>query len=280
MYGRDISRPYDRARLDIDFPAHQQYTLTKFQYFVKVSNPGVSMPRSDNKEREGRILDAAANLFVHYGYDKTAVNDIAREAGVSQGAIYLHFSNKDDLLERLILREMEVFAHAWLERVEADPDGGRIGGMYKNMLYALSSSPFLSATFRQDGRIFGNYMRKPDNFFRRAQAGQSPSPRYQFVQLMQEAGALRTDISADVITHIMNMLAFSMVGMDEIVPPQEIPPLDDLIEGIATIMDRALTPEGGVDSAIGKAIIHQIFNASRQQYQQREASGQDSEVNP
>ncbi|MEM7028378.1 MAG: helix-turn-helix domain-containing protein, partial [Chloroflexota bacterium] len=43
------------------------------------------MTKSDNKEREERILDAASNLFVHYGYDKTTVDDIAREAGVSKG---------------------------------------------------------------------------------------------------------------------------------------------------------------------------------------------------
>ena len=43
------------------------------------------MAKSDNKEREQRILDAAAELFVHYGYDKTTVSDIARQAGVSKG---------------------------------------------------------------------------------------------------------------------------------------------------------------------------------------------------
>ncbi|MCC6613018.1 MAG: TetR/AcrR family transcriptional regulator [Anaerolineae bacterium] len=238
------------------------------------------MPKSTNVERERRILDSAADLFVHYGYDKTAVNDIARAAGVSQGTMYLHFANKDELLERLIVREMEVFAQAWLERVEADPEGGRIGGMYKNMLYALSSSPFLAATFRQDGRVFGNYMRKPDNVFRRMQEGQAQSPRHLFVQRMQEAGALRTDISADVITHIMNMLAFGLVGMDGVVPSHEMPPLDDLIEGIATIMDRALTPEGGVDGDVGKTIIRQIFEAAREQVQQMEESEQENEVNP
>ncbi|MCA9905858.1 MAG: TetR/AcrR family transcriptional regulator [Anaerolineae bacterium] len=232
------------------------------------------MAKSGNTEREQRILDAAANLFIHYGFDKTAISDIARDAGVSQGAIYLHFANKEDLLEHLILREMQRFAEDWLQRIEADPDGGRLGGMYKNMLYALSSSPFLAATFRQDGRVFGNYLRKPDNFFRNIQIGDNRSPRYEFVKRMQDAGALRQDIDAKVIAHIMNMLAFGMIGMDEIVPAQEIPPLNDLIEGIATIMDRALTPDG-VDSEIGKAIVRQIFDVTRHEYEQSEAPEQE-----
>ncbi len=225
------------------------------------------MAKSGNTEREQRILDAAANLFVHYGYDKTAVSDIARDAGVSQGAIYLHFANKGDLLEGLILREMQTFAEEWLERVEADPDGGKIAGLYKNMLYALSSSPFLSATFKQDGRVFGNYLRKPDNFFRAMRAG-GTSPRYDFVKLMQDAGAVRQDLDPKVIAHVMNILAYGLVGMGEVVAAEDIPPLEDLIEGIADIMDRALTPEGGGDSNVGKAIVRQIFEASRQQYEQ------------
>ncbi|MCB0031981.1 MAG: helix-turn-helix transcriptional regulator, partial [Anaerolineales bacterium] len=45
------------------------------------------MEKSDNPERETRILQAAAQLFAHYGFDKTTVSDIAREAGVSKGAI-------------------------------------------------------------------------------------------------------------------------------------------------------------------------------------------------
>jgi AcrR family transcriptional regulator len=62
---------------------------------------------SANKEREKRILDAAAALFTHYGFDKTTVSDIAAEAGVSKGAIYLHFESKENLLEALLLRELQ-----------------------------------------------------------------------------------------------------------------------------------------------------------------------------
>ena len=53
--------------------------------------------------------------------------------------------------------------------------------------------------------------------------------------------------------------------MDEIMPKKDIPPIEEIIEGIAGIMDRALTPDDGGDSEIGKAIIRQIFEASRQQ---------------
>ena len=79
--------------------------------------------KSNNPEREQRILDAAADLFVHYGYDKTTVSDIARAAGVSKGAIYLHFESKDTLFEALLMREIMAYQSHWLTLIEADPKG-------------------------------------------------------------------------------------------------------------------------------------------------------------
>ena len=76
------------------------------------------MAKSDNQLRRERILDAAAELFIHYGYDKTTVSDIAQTAGVSKGAIYLHFDGKDALLEGLIIREMKIYAEKWLALLE------------------------------------------------------------------------------------------------------------------------------------------------------------------
>ncbi|MBZ0302601.1 MAG: TetR/AcrR family transcriptional regulator [Anaerolineae bacterium] len=225
------------------------------------------MAKSDHKAREQRILDAAAELFAHYGYDKTAVSDIAREAGVSQGGIYLHFDSKEALFEALLIREMRTYAESWLQRLDADPKGGTIAGMYRTMLYALNASPFMTAMFRQDRRVFGSYLRKPGNFFQHFQGGGRPSPRFEFVQLMQEAGAIRQDLNPKVVTHIMNMLAYGLVAMDEVVPAEEIPPMEDLIEGIADFMDRALTPDDGGNQEAGKAIIRQISDAARQQFE-------------
>ncbi len=222
------------------------------------------MSKSDNEAREQQILDAAADLFIHYGYDKTTVDDVARQAGISKGAIYLHFNSKDELFESLLIREVTRYAEQWLALIEADPKGGTMAGIYKNSLYALSSSPFMSAIFKQDGRVLGSYLRKPDNFFRREQFR---GMRYEFLKMMQEAGAVRQDIDPKTTAHVMNMLAYGLVGMDEITPQEQIPATGDLIEAIAEIMDRALTPADGGNSEAGKAIIRQIADAARQQFE-------------
>jgi hypothetical protein len=121
--------------------------------------------------------------------------------------------------------------------------------------------------FTQDGRVLGNYLRKPDNFFRVMRDKQEHSDRYLFVKMMQEAGAVRQDISAKVIAHIMNMLAYGLVGMGGIVPQADIPSFDGLIEGIAAIMDSALTPPDGGNVEAGRDVIRQIVAATRQQFE-------------
>ena len=44
-----------------------------------------------------RLLDAAADVFAHQGYDRAGVAEIARAAGLSTGAIYAHYASKAEL---------------------------------------------------------------------------------------------------------------------------------------------------------------------------------------
>jgi TetR/AcrR family transcriptional regulator, cholesterol catabolism regulator len=53
--------------------------------------------RGEEQTRE-RILGVAAEWFGTHGYAATSIRDIAREVGVTVGAIYVHFPSKDRLL--------------------------------------------------------------------------------------------------------------------------------------------------------------------------------------
>ena len=61
--------------------------------------------RSSDKRR--RILDGALKAFARKGFYNTKVSEIAAEAGVADGTIYLYFKNKDDLLISLFEDRME-----------------------------------------------------------------------------------------------------------------------------------------------------------------------------
>lgn len=53
-------------------------------------------------QRRGRIIEAAKRLFLRYGYKKTTLDDIAREAGVGKATLYHYVSGKEELLEELV----------------------------------------------------------------------------------------------------------------------------------------------------------------------------------
>jgi AcrR family transcriptional regulator len=64
------------------------------------------MPTSPKKAPRGealhaQVLDTALRLFSQRGYFNTSIHDIRREAGVSIGAIYHHFANKESLAKAL-----------------------------------------------------------------------------------------------------------------------------------------------------------------------------------
>ena len=60
--------------------------------------------RSDKRER---ILSAAERIFARHGFFAAKVSDVAKEAGVADGTIYLYFKSKDDLLISLFERRMQ-----------------------------------------------------------------------------------------------------------------------------------------------------------------------------
>jgi TetR/AcrR family fatty acid metabolism transcriptional regulator len=56
--------------------------------------------RDKNPEKRIRILDAALKVFATRGFYNAKVSEVAREAGVADGTIYLYFESKDALLRR------------------------------------------------------------------------------------------------------------------------------------------------------------------------------------
>jgi TetR/AcrR family fatty acid metabolism transcriptional regulator len=55
-------------------------------------------PKKKNMDKYQRILEAAISVFAEQGFFQSTIAQIAKEAGVADGTIYLYFKNKDDIL--------------------------------------------------------------------------------------------------------------------------------------------------------------------------------------
>lgn len=63
--------------------------------------PKGDMSRQTSNDKRETIIDAAFDLFRHYGYRRTSMEDIARAAGVAKGTLYLYFASKEELFEAI-----------------------------------------------------------------------------------------------------------------------------------------------------------------------------------
>ncbi len=69
---------------------------------------GPTTQRQDLKEERRReILEAALHVFAKRGFDKATVDEVAERAGISKGAIYLYYKNKDALFFSLFEQKMD-----------------------------------------------------------------------------------------------------------------------------------------------------------------------------
>lgn len=70
-------------------------------------------------ERRRQILAAARTQFIEHGYNATRVEDVARRARLSKGAVYFYYPSKNDLFLALVLEEHET-TYSFLEAAERD----------------------------------------------------------------------------------------------------------------------------------------------------------------
>jgi hypothetical protein len=67
----------------------------------------INTTRSNVTDKRQAILRAAIRVFAHNGYFSSKVADIAREAGVADGTVYLYFKSKEEILHSIFDRSME-----------------------------------------------------------------------------------------------------------------------------------------------------------------------------
>ncbi len=147
---------------------------------------------SRRQERALRILDAAATLILRWGYQKTTLDDISRQAGVAKGTIYLHWKTREALFEALIRREKVELAEDLVQRLTADPEGATLRSLFTHSTLALMQRPLLKALLLRDMDVLGKlaYSQQSSAANIEKLAGFSA-----YISLLRAHGLVRTDLS-------------------------------------------------------------------------------------
>lgn len=93
------------------------------------------MPRKNNpKQTIENIICISAKLFVTKGYDKTSMQDIIDALGMSRGAIFYHFSSKEDIFNAVMEKQFERVietVNLWLAQMKGLTAKEKLRGVLK-----------------------------------------------------------------------------------------------------------------------------------------------------
>jgi TetR/AcrR family fatty acid metabolism transcriptional regulator len=163
-------------------------------------------------DKPQQIIDAAVRVFARTGYYNSRVSDIAREAGIASGTIYLYFKTKEEILVTLFREKMAEWVALVRREValETDPVAKirRIVALHFTM---IERNPDLAEVVQVE-------LRQGQKFFRGASAHEVSAYFGVITDVLEEgiaAGRIRKDLPAKIATKMlfgaMDQLATSWV---------------------------------------------------------------------
>lgn len=117
----------------------------------------------DHTKRE-KIIKAALKVFAKKGFYQAKVSEIAREAEVADGTIYLYFNNKDDILINLFEEEMNKIIEEMRFRIAQKKDPGeKIEQFARTHMGLLKNNKDLAEVIQVEIRQSSKFMKEYDN---------------------------------------------------------------------------------------------------------------------
>lgn len=217
----------------------------------------VQQPLDERKLREERLLEAASALLVRWGYRKTTIDDVAREAGVGKGTVYLHWKDKNELFRAALWREQQRCSIEIQQRIAADPEGGLLHRVITHSMLAALSNPLIAAIFKGKSDIFNGFLGAYDPDLLQQLIGSADA----YILKLQEAGLIRSDIAAPSITYWLTALKVGIINTPDVIKTEQIPSMEQIAEVFSDLVRRWLEPEHLPEkSQAGKQLFKAFLN--------------------
>lgn len=95
----------------------------------------------------GRVIEASRRLFAQRGYDAATIRDIAREAGMSTGAVFANFQDKSELFDTVLAEDIDALTLALAGGIKGGSDmkSRLLGGLTAGYEATLDQLPLVQA---------------------------------------------------------------------------------------------------------------------------------------
>ncbi len=157
-------------------------------------------PVRNSGDKRERILDAAELIFAQRGFFAARVAEIAREAGVADGTIYLYFKSKDDLLISLFESRMERVNNLLRDAIATGTTPtDKLNLFIRTHLQMVQDNPNVAEVLTVELRQSSKFMKEYAN------------PRFgEFLKLLgeiiaegQQTGEFNPDVPATIIARVI-----------------------------------------------------------------------------
>jgi len=157
-------------------------------------------------DKPQQIIKAAVRVFARKGYYNSRVSDIAREAGIAAGTIYLYFKTKDDILVTLFRDKMAEFVGALRKAIAGEPDAAsKVRRLVSLHFRMLEENPDLAEVVQVE-------LRQGQKFFRGA-SSQEIGAYFALIGSVLEKGVAERRFRSDLPVKVATKMLFG--AMDQ-----------------------------------------------------------------
>ncbi len=203
-----------------------------------------------HSERATRILDAAVTLLLRWGYKRVTMDDIALEARVGTGTLYLHWKTKEALFEAVLLRELASLWNGIAQQIRDTPSNVLLHRCLPLLLRAVKERPLARALFTRDLSLLGKLGQG-----RLMQQSQQLLGTNTFITTLRQLGLLRTDMDSAVQAQAFSAIWTGFVLVDTIVRPPDQADLTIQLDALAQTIRCTFEPDTFPDEVLLRDVV-------------------------
>ncbi|MBU1713726.1 MAG: TetR family transcriptional regulator [Proteobacteria bacterium] len=164
--------------------------------------------KDKGNDKYHRILEAAVKVFAERGFYQSTISQIAREAGVADGTIYLYFKNKDDILVQFFTYKTKLVFDRFREEVDkADNCFDKLRNLIRRHLEEFQNDRNMAVLYQaethQNSRLVEEQIKEMSKLYLDIVS--------EIVEQGQEEGGIRKDIYVGLVKR------FILGGVDEVI---------------------------------------------------------------
>ena len=169
---------------------------------------GVNIGKNNKNNKYHLILEAAVSVFARQGFHQSTVAQIAKEAGVADGTIYLYFKNKNDILVQFwSYRTKQVFEHFRSEVKKADKSADKLRNLIRRHLTEFQQDRDMAILYQvgthQIDRLIEDQIREMSQMYQDLIS--------EIVEVGQQEGSIRRDLYVGLVKR------FILGAVDEVI---------------------------------------------------------------